>query len=256
MRNNLRLREIKTLRATIAFLTTAILVGCTAPTPSPPRVATDSYRSGVLVFSGTSTGSGVMISRHQVLTAGHVVADDDSTTIAIKFSDGTGTSARVAWRGEESVFDVAVLDLDHPGPAGGGLGIRCSRIPLGSTVSILGQPGSLGQLVLSTASVVGHKNVTRESMQSYTILQAPILSGASGSAVIDAQGLILGVIDTALLSRTHSKDSVYIGMAMVAPGVYQTGPVPPPFQYAGYGFAADDLCRRSDLLRRFASAPQ
>lgn len=159
--------------------------------------------------SVAGTGSGVVVSPNQVLTAAHVVQTANRVTVL--FPDGTEVGARVV--GSSETHDVALLHLDrvsHVTPARLG---DSNTARIGDEVFVVGAP--LGE---SHTLTVGHlsarrvragllANATVEFLQT----DAAINPGNSGGPMFNMNGEVIGIVSHIL---TQSGGSVGLGYAV------------------------------------------
>ena len=145
-------------------------------------------------YSSSSTGTGVIIDDHLILTAAHVVSD--GTFIQVKKSnDAKKYTAKVKWIAHEA--DLALVEVndksffDHTVPqAFGGLPHRQDG------VVVYGYPVG-GDEISTTQGIVSRIEQTRYShsyMDHITIqIDAPINPGNSGGPAFDENGKIIGI---------------------------------------------------------------
>ena len=146
-------------------------------------------------------GSGFVIGDGLVVTNAHVVAGEDETTV--QRSDGSDVRAEVV--AFDPNRDLAVLrasDLDRRALsrdtiAVGGVGAAFGH-PQGGPLRAA--PFSVGQVTKATGTDIYHRNeITREVL----ILAADLQPGDSGSALIDPQGDVVGVVFAIALDRPN-----------------------------------------------------
>jgi len=162
-----------------------------------------------MAASVAGTGSGVVVSVNQVLTAAHVVQAADHVTVV--FPDGTEVGARVV--GSSETHDVALLQLDrasHVPPARLG---DSNAVRIGDEVFVVGAP--LGE---SHTLTVGHLSARRMragllANTSVEFLQtdAAINPGNSGGPMFNMNGEVIGIVSHIL---TQSGGSVGLGYAV------------------------------------------
>ena len=170
--------------------------------PTPDRALLEpaiviATRSTVMVTGSacgaTTVGAGVVISRHLVITNAHVIAGMKETRVGA----GSGEHAAVPVL-VDSDNDVAVLRVDSlDAPP---LRTQAGLVPRGTASALLGYPRG-GQLQSDVAVVLGdysatghdiygHGNVRRPVYE----LQATVLPGESGSPLVDADGVLIGLV--------------------------------------------------------------
>ncbi len=155
------------------------------------RVAADVGPSVVGLGRGWERGSGVVISRHRVLTCAHSLRGDETTVL---FADGRHERTSVA--AVDGDLDLAVLsvptgDLVAPewGPAASGRAI-------GAPVVAAANPGGRGLRV-----TLGHVSSAGQSFRGPRGRRiaggiehtAPLPRGSSGAPLLDPDGRLLGI---------------------------------------------------------------
>lgn len=161
----------------------------------------DYFRPWQKGYNLSSSGTGVVIDGHMVLTAAHVV--DNGTFIQIKKShDAKKYTAKVKWIAHES--DLALLEIkdtsffDNTTPQSfGGLPYRQDG------VVVYGYPMG-GDEISTTQGIVSRIEQTRYShgFMDHLMIQidAPINSGNSGGPAFDQDGNIVGIAIQAISS--------------------------------------------------------
>jgi S1-C subfamily serine protease len=144
-------------------------------------------------------GSGFVVGEGLVVTNAHVVAGEDVTTV--QRSDGSEVEARVvAFDPNRDLAVLAAPDLARPALARdttrpGGVGAAFGH-PQGGPLRAA--PFSVGQVTQATGSdIYDRQKVTREVL----ILAADLEPGDSGSALIDPDGDVVGVVFAIALDR-------------------------------------------------------
>ncbi|MGV9994083.1 S1C family serine protease [Streptomyces sp. NPDC003374] len=189
--------------------------------------------------NGTSTGSGVIISRNgEIVTNNHVIAG--ASSIKARTSDGTSYTAKVV--GTDSSKDLALIALEGAsGLKPASLGTS-SGVAVGDQVVAIGSPEGLTGTVTSGIVSALDRDVTvstgesqaqgqggdgrwpfqfggREfngdtgsSTTTYKAIQtdASLNPGNSGGALIDANGNVIG-INSAMYSAAAASDSAGAG---------------------------------------------
>jgi S1-C subfamily serine protease len=212
--------------ATLAFrLGATSPSGTSSPSPSPegsqsaasPLPVTDLYSVVVpsvvmITTSKGSLGSGVIVNDSGlVLTAHHVVAGGGK--ISILFVDGTRSAAKVAAANAES--DIATLtpaelpDVVVPAVLGG-------TVAVGSDVVAIGNP--LGLRDSTTTGIVSGLGRTTKtaggSVSGLIQFDAAVNPGSSGGPLLDAQGLVVGVV---VSIADPGKDDAFAGIGFAVP---------------------------------------
>jgi S1-C subfamily serine protease len=178
--------------------------------PSIVTIATDRRRDG-----GTErgTGAGVVISRDgTVLTALHVV--EDASSIRVRFSDGTQSSAEV--KDQQPDSDIAVLTPERlpqvvvPAILGGGAQV-------GDAVFALGHPLGLSDSL--SAGVVSALDRTirvsgDQTLEGLIQFDAAVNPGNSGGPLLNRDGQVVGIV-TGLANP--SEQNFFVGIAFAVP---------------------------------------
>ena len=212
---------------TLAFRlgsTSAALEQRSSPSPTPPPRASatplatsDLYTrlvpSVVLVTTSRgSLGSGTVVTdKGLVLTANHVIAGGGDLTIV--FADGTRSRAEVASadpRNDTAVLEPQKLPEVVVPAAIGGLPV------VGADVVAIGNPLGLRQTTTS-GIVSGLDRTSRTRTGTVTGLvqfDAAVNPGSSGGPLLDAQGLLVGVV---VSIADPGKDEAWAGIGFAVP---------------------------------------
>jgi Do/DeqQ family serine protease len=154
------------------------------------------------------SGSAVIVSPDgYLLTNNHVVEGVDE--IEVMLADGRKLMARVV--GTDPETDLAVLKVELSGlPA---ITFAPSdSLQVGDAVLAIGNPFNVGQTVTGgIVSALGRNQLGLNTFENFIQTDAAINPGNSGGALVDAQGLLVG-INTAIYSR--SGGSMGIGFAI------------------------------------------
>jgi S1-C subfamily serine protease len=165
-----------------------------AETGLSDAVVDDVVRSTVKVSgvacSRVQEGSGFFVDDDLVVTNAHVVAGEDDTQVQL--FDGRTFDADVVAFDPES--DLAVLRTDGAAPA---LALGTGRV--GDTGGVFGYPGG-GPLEISPFRVAEQINAVGRDIfdrgtttRDVLVLAAELAPGDSGSALVDADGQVVGV---------------------------------------------------------------
>ena len=132
--------------------------------------------------------SGIVFAADLILTADHVVEQEDG--ISITLADGTTVGAKLAGRDPGS--DLALLRLDHP--AGKPAEIS-GTAKIGQLVLALGRPSNGGiEASLGVISAVGGPVRTpRGVIERYIRTDTTPYPGFSGGPLVDADGRVVGL---------------------------------------------------------------
>jgi Do/DeqQ family serine protease len=171
-------------------------------------------------------GSGVIVSPlGYLLTNNHVI--DGADDIEVQLSDGRSAQATVVGTDPDTDLALLKINLDRLpaitlAPA--------SSLQVGDSVLAIGNPFGVGQTVTSgIVSALGRSQLGLSTFENFIQTDAAINPGNSGGALVDANGLLVG-INTAIFSR--SGGSLGIGFAIpvevarqVMEGLIQNGQV-------------------------------
>jgi Do/DeqQ family serine protease len=158
--------------------------------------------------SGAGMGSGVIVSSDgYILTNHHVI--EGAEGIEVTLNDGRSAMAKVI--GTDAETDLALLKIDLPKLPSIVLG-QMESLQVGDAVLAIGNPFGVGQTVTSgIVSALGRKQLGINTFENFIQTDAAINPGNSGGALVDANGLLMG-INTAIYSR--SGGNLGIGFAV------------------------------------------
>lgn len=168
----------------LAGLVAVLLVALALAGPAAPAVA----EAAVKVEIPGGHGSGVHIGRGLILTAAHVVADDQEVTLLS--ADGRSLKARTLWRAP--AFDVALLRLDEAAADLPAAPLSCAPARVGEAVELTGHPGPFAQLRLR-GHVAGGARAFGPWRQ-IVPLDLTGMGGVSGGAVANGRGEVVGIL--------------------------------------------------------------
>jgi len=192
--------------------------GTPSPTASPtahPTVSEIYQRvrpSVVIIRAGDTLGTGVIVAENgTIVTANHVIAG--SSDITITFADGTMARAGIA--SADPRQDIATLvPAARPGvlvPATLG-----GAADVGAPVVVVGNP--LGLAYSVSSGIVSGLNRTADTHDGkYSGLiqfDAPVNPGSSGGPLLDAQGLVIGIV-VSIADPGH--DDAFAGIGFAVP---------------------------------------
>jgi serine protease Do len=148
----------------------------------------EAANGAVVIFAGSGSGSGVLISADGYILTNHHVAGE-SGRVRIRWADGTDTVGEVVRADRRR--DVALIKVAAPN--GRPLTIRHTPVELGETVFAIGTPlDDALQNTVTRGIVSGLRMMDGESfIQSDT----PITHGNSGGPLLDDKGAIVGLSD-------------------------------------------------------------
>ncbi len=146
-----------------------------------------------MVRGGGWIGSGVVwdVAARRVLTALHVVEEMPEDSIEVVVRGGARLAARIVDR--EPLLDLALLEVAGPLEAGPPLGAAAALAP-GDAIALAGCPQARcgrgdGHVIESARRFAGSR---------YLAVAAEARPGASGGAVLDVHGALVGIIDLTL----------------------------------------------------------
>jgi len=133
-------------------------------------------------------GSGIAFATDLVLTADHVVEQEDG--IRVLLADGTQVGAKLAGRDPGS--DLAVLRLDKPAAKAAE---QAREAKIGELVLALGRPSPEGiEVSLGVISAMGGPVRTHGgSIEKFIRTDTTPFPGFSGGPLVDAEGRVVGV---------------------------------------------------------------
>jgi S1-C subfamily serine protease len=135
-----------------------------------------------------STGSGFAIDARTLITNRHVVAD--SAELQLSTYDGRDIAATTASTAE--LADLAIVRTTDDLPAVPELA-DTDPAP-GDVVSVVGYPQG-GRLTVTSGKVIGGTtDPLNENLGEVLVTDAEVEPGSSGSAVLDAEGRVVGVV--------------------------------------------------------------
>lgn len=165
--------------------------------------------------------TGVLIDDDLVLTAAHCFESGDCSTYFYAFdyfyrgpkqlerigSNDLYTCQRIVAQEMSErngrLIDYAVVQLDRPVADRKPIAIRDSVGKLEEPLTVLGMTSGLPLKVDSAAHLIAERAGTRD----YFMLEADTFEGSSGSAIVDAQGALLGILVRGGLDYVLSSDA-------------------------------------------------
>jgi len=153
---------------------------------------------------GSGVGSGVIYdSDGLILTAAHVVGDNDSVTV--RFADGEQVEGTVL--GGTSGADVAVVQVDRTGLPAAELALD-DDAQVGQMAIAVGSPWGLqGTVTAGIVSAVDQAIPSGGSARAVLQTDAAINPGNSGGPLVDRDGRLLG-INVSIFSLSGANDGV------------------------------------------------
>jgi S1-C subfamily serine protease len=138
--------------------------------------------------SSLSTGSGFAIDETTLITNRHVVADSAD----LQLSTYDGRDITVTASSTAALADLAVVRTAEPLPASP---VLADSDPVtGDAVTVVGYPKG-GQLTVTSGHVIGSTtDPLNENLGEVLITDAAVEPGSSGSAALDEDGRVIGVV--------------------------------------------------------------
>lgn len=138
--------------------------------------------------SSLSTGSGFAVDEHTLITNRHVVADSDS----LQVSTYDGRDLDVSAASTAALADLAVVRTEEPLPSYPR--IADDDPEQGDDVTVVGYPAG-GRLTVTAGQVIGTtRDPLHENLGEVLVTDAPVEPGSSGSAALDDDGEVIGVV--------------------------------------------------------------
>ena len=195
------------------------------------------------------TGSGFIIdAAGHIITNNHVVADADQLTVTL--ADGTKLPARLV--GRDARNDLAVLDIDAPGPLTTAVLGDSSTLQVGELAIAIGNPfGFEGTVTSGVISAIrstldlGDEQLLGGAIQT----DAAINPGNSGGPLLNARGEVIGV-NTAIFSRSGG----FQGIGFAIPINVAKRVVPELIAHGRYDHPALGILTRVSINPRLAEA--
>lgn len=143
-------------------------------------------------YSGTSTGTGVVMTRSgYLITNAHVV--EDAQSIEVLLTDERSFSARII--GSDSVSDLAVLFIEASGLTPAEFGAS-SALQVGDEVVAIGDPLGIalrGTMTDGIISAINRDLTTGGRTMSLIQTTAALNSGNSGGPLVNCYGQVIGI---------------------------------------------------------------
>jgi S1-C subfamily serine protease len=180
--------------------------------PTVPEIYQRVRPSVVVIRAARALGTGVIVADNgTILTANHVIAGIRNITVT--FADGT--TARAAVASADPKQDIATLiptarpEVLVPATLGGSADV-------GAPVVVVGNP--LGLAYSVSSGIVSGLNRTADTHDGkYSGLiqfDAPVNPGSSGGPLLDAQGLVIGIV-VSIADPGH--DDAFAGIGFAVP---------------------------------------
>jgi len=175
----------------------ASVVGVLPQWPPDARRIEEPEGSGVAVLDG----------RH-VVTALHVV--DKALSVRVQTADGVIVAAEIV--GRDQATDLALLRIPEPLPP-----LAFAGEPrLGEEVCALGNAFGLGvSISCGTVSAVRRAGVGFNPIEDFVQTDAAVNPGASGGALVDAEGALVGILSAIFTKQSDA--NIGVNFAVSAP---------------------------------------
>jgi S1-C subfamily serine protease len=135
-----------------------------------------------------STGSGFAIADHTLVTNKHVVAD--SAELELSTYDGRDVAATAA--STAALADLALVVTADPLPYAPELAPEDPKV--GDPVTVVGYPLG-GELTVTDGTILrAEEDPLQATLGTVLVTDAPVEPGSSGSAALDADGRVVGVV--------------------------------------------------------------
>ncbi|MCB7137813.1 S1C family serine protease [Cellulosimicrobium marinum] len=154
---------------------------------------------------GLSTGSGFALDSRTLLTNKHVV--DSSRSLQLLTYDGRDIAARTA--STAPLADLAVVRTAEDLPSAPTL--ATDDPATGDPVTVVGYPEG-GRLTVTQGTVIGTTtDPLHENLGEVLVTDAPVEPGSSGSAALNADGEVIGVV----YAKTSTDKSLLVPVSTV-----------------------------------------
>lgn len=161
----------------------------------------------VVSSEGSGSASGVLFRTDgHILTNNHVI--DGARSIVVVGADGRKWPARLV--GGDAETDIAVVKIDAPGlttavlGSAEGLKVGQQAIAIGSPLGLVGGPSVSAGVISALARQVDSND--GQPLLDMIQTDAPIAPGSSGGALLDSNGLVIGITTAiAVDSRTGAE---------------------------------------------------
>lgn len=154
---------------------------------------------------GLSTGSGFAIDEYTLITNKHVVTDSDN----LQVSTYDGRDIDVGTAATADLADLAIVRTRDALPSYPVLAEADPR--QGDDVTIAGYPSG-GELTISSGRVIGStRDPLNANLGEVLVTDAKVEPGSSGSAALDSQGRVIGVV----YAKTADDDSLLVPISTV-----------------------------------------
>jgi serine protease Do len=150
---------------------------------------------------GGAYGTGWFVDDGLIVTVAHNL-DDPHEKLGVQTLDGETMAAEIVEYVDDRDPDVGLLSVDHDAPA---LSLGDERtLSKGDPVVQVGHPGGFGYWVVSIGDYQATKSVSGHGEN--LAIDIPVLSGNSGSAVVDMDGNVVGLTSASSSSATTWQD--------------------------------------------------
>jgi S1-C subfamily serine protease len=166
--------------------------------PGRPDNADEPEGSGVVVADG-----------YTIVTAAHVLGR--AITVQVRTHDGDIFDARIA--GADKATDLAVLTIARKLPAAR---MADTEPVVGDQACAIGNAFGLGlSMTCGTVSATGRTGVGFNAVEDFLQTDAAVNPGASGGALVDGEGRLIGVLSAIFTKRSDA--NIGVNFAVSAP---------------------------------------
>lgn len=196
-----------------------VLLALHAPLPAEAGPIEDAMQSVVSVLpewppdarrTEEPEGSGVVVlDGRTVLTAAHIV--NKALSVQVRTAEGEILPAEIA--GRDLATDIAILRLERNLPA---ISADMEDPPLGSEVCAIGNAFGLGlSVTCGVVSGLHRAGVGFNHVEDFVQTDAAVNPGASGGALIDREGELVGLLSAIFTKRSDA--NIGVNFAVSAP---------------------------------------
>lgn len=194
----------------------------TAPTSLSPDGFTRAERAAVRVRNvtceGLATGSGFALEEHLLVTNRHVIEG----ALAIQVSTYDGREVDVGTAAVATIADLALVRTVEALPAA--VLVAASDPEVGDPISVVGYPSG-GPLTTSFGTVLDYTDdPLGANVERVFVTDAPVEPGSSGSAVVNEDGNVVGVV----YARSDEGQSFAVPVSMLHELLDQPDAFAPP----------------------------
>lgn len=159
----------------------------------------------------TSEGSGVIYTDDgYIITNYHViesiVTNPSASSLEVYLNDGSAKSYDAEVIGYEIGSDLAVIKMNAKNLKAADIG-NSDELKLGQTVICLGNPGGISYIGSVSQGIISglNRTVSIDNIGDMTLIQtdAAVNPGNSGGAMLDADGMLIGIVSSKIVSEEY-----------------------------------------------------